>query len=111
MPDRTLVVAATNLLARGFLVVPTDRRSKDGSPVNGVFAVARGIHRALAFKVPAHAIAVIDAAAPLAAWPPVLASQVASLPELLEAIGITVCHGARRASRRRVVYPGRSRCR
>ena len=31
MPDRALVVSATNLLSRGFLVVPTDRRAPDGA--------------------------------------------------------------------------------
>ncbi len=90
MPDRTLVVSATNLLARGFLVVPTDRKSKRGEPVNGLFAVARGIHRGIAFKVPARAVAVIDAAAPAKNWHPLLASQVALLPELLRTIGIHV---------------------
>ena len=41
MADRTLVASATNLLARGYLVVPTDRRSPGGEPVNALFAVAR----------------------------------------------------------------------
>ena len=81
--SRLLVVAATNLLARGFLVIPTDRKARTGEPVNGVFAVARGIHRGLAFKVPQRAVAVIDATAPKPGWPPLLASQVALLPELL----------------------------
>ncbi len=85
-----LVVSATNLLARGFLVVPTDRKAKTGEPVNGVFAVARGIHRGIAFKVPARAVAVIDAGAPAKHWPPLLASQVALLPELLSTLGIEV---------------------
>jgi hypothetical protein len=43
MSDRTLLVSATNLLARGFLVVPTDRRSRAGAPVNGLYAVARAV--------------------------------------------------------------------
>ena len=85
-----LVVSATNLLARGFLVVPTDRKAKTGEVVNGVFAVARGIHRGIAFKVPTRAVAVIDASAPAKTWPPLLASQVALLPELLATIGIEV---------------------
>ena len=92
--SRLLVVSATNLLARGFLVVPTDRKAKTGEPVNGVFAVARGIHRGIAFKVPQRAVAVIDAAAPKPSWPPLLASQVALLPELLAALGIQVVTAA-----------------
>ncbi len=90
MPDRTLVVSATNLLARGFLVVPTDRKSRKGAPVNGLFAVARGIHRGIAFKVPARGVAVIDAAAPAANWPAILAQQVPPLSELLETLGFRV---------------------
>ncbi len=92
--SRLLVVSATNLLARGFLVVPTDRKAKTGEPVNGVFAVARGIHRAIAFKTPRRAIAVIDAAAPKPSWPPLLASQVALLPELLATLGLAVVTAA-----------------
>ena len=55
MADRTLVVSATRLLWRGFFVVPTDRTSRDGVAVNGLFAVARAIQRAVAFKLPARA--------------------------------------------------------
>ncbi len=95
MPDRTLVASATNLLRRGFLVVPTDRKSRAGQPVNGLFAVARAIHRALAFKLPARAIAVIDANAPNAdadPWPEMLTSQLEHLPRLLRALGLHVVH-------------------
>jgi DNA polymerase-1 len=88
MPDRTLVASATNLLARGYLVVPTDRRSRTGEPVNALFAVARAIHRVLAFKLPARAVAVIDAGAPRPTWPPLLQQQVAGLPALLAALGL-----------------------
>jgi DNA polymerase I len=88
MPDRTLVASATNLLARGYLVVPTDRRSRTGEPVNALFAVARAIHRVLAFKLPARAVAVIDAGAPRPGWPPLLQQQVAGLPALLAALGL-----------------------
>ncbi len=90
MPDRTLVVSATNLLARGFLVVPTDRKSRDGAPVNALFAVARAIHRVMAFKRPARAIAVIDTAPNDAAWPAILKTQLGPLPELLRTLGIAV---------------------
>ncbi len=89
--DRTLVASATNLLARGFLVIPTDRVSAAGEPVNGLFAVARAIHRALAFKTPARAVAVVDpTAADNPAWPPLLRAQLAPLPELLRALGFHV---------------------
>src|SRR5689334_4419507 len=90
MPDRTLVVSATNVLARGFLVMPTDRKSAAGEPVNGLFAVARAITRALAFKLPARAVAVVEAATPPPAWPPLLTAQLPALVPLLEAIGLHV---------------------
>jgi DNA polymerase-1 len=90
MADRTLVVSAGNVLARGYLVVPTDRRSPGGEPVNALFAVARAIHRVMAFKQPSRAVAVIDAEAGAAAWPELLRAQLAPLPGLLEALGIRV---------------------
>ena len=82
MPERTLVVSATNLLARGFFVVPTDRRAPDGAPVNALFAVARALHRAIAFKTPARAVAVIDAKPNDADWPEILEQQIEGLDEL-----------------------------
>jgi len=88
MSERTLVVSAVNTLARGFMLVPTDRVSRAGDPVNGLFAVARAIQRVLTFKRPARAVAVIEAAPTLT--PPILAAQVAPLPELLEAMGMHV---------------------
>jgi DNA polymerase-1 len=90
MPERTLVASATNLLARGFLVVPTDRKSRDGAPVNALFAVARAIHRVMAFKTPARAVAVIDTTSTDAAWPAILKEQLGTLPELLRTLGICV---------------------
>jgi len=90
MSDRTLVASATNLLSRGFLVVPTDRRSRDGAPVNALFAVARAIHRVIAFKVPARAVAVIEASPHRAGWPPLLVQQLPMLRELCEALGLRV---------------------
>lgn len=92
---RTLVVSATNLLSRGYLVVPTDRTSRAGQPVNGLFAVARAVHRALAFKQPARAVAVIDRDAPAAGWPAALKAQLGPLPELLTALGLPVVEVAR----------------
>ena len=87
---RTLVASATNLLARGFQVVPTDRHGRAGEPVGGLFAVARAIQRVIAFKAPARAVAVIDAAPPPAAWPELLRAQLPALPELLRALGLHV---------------------
>jgi DNA polymerase I len=92
MSDRTLVASATNLLSRGFLVVPTDRVGRAGEPVNGLFAVARAIHRVMSFKTPARAVAVIDRAAPATAWPPLLAAQLPRLAELLHTLGVHVVH-------------------
>src|SRR5438067_874908 len=57
MSDRTLVVSATNVLARGFLAVPTDRKSRAGAPVNGLFAVARAVLHVIAWKAPETAVA------------------------------------------------------
>jgi DNA polymerase-1 len=94
MSDRTLIISATNVLARGFLVVPTDRQARDGAPVNGLFAVARAIHRVLAFKVPARAVAVIEAAPAPATWPPLLRPQLAMLRNLLETLGLAVVEAA-----------------
>ncbi|MEO6772260.1 MAG: DNA polymerase [Kofleriaceae bacterium] len=95
MPERTLVASATNLLARGFLVVPTDRRAPaapavdgGGQVVNALFAVARAIVRALAFKLPARAVAVIGPADPR--WPAVLAEQRPLLAQLCRALGLAV---------------------
>ncbi|MBS1122523.1 MAG: polymerase [Deltaproteobacteria bacterium] len=92
MSDRTLIASATNLLARGFLVVPTDRRSRAGEPVNALFAVARAIERVLAFKLPARAVAVIDAGAPKPSWPALLQAQLPALASLLETLGLHVVH-------------------
>jgi DNA polymerase-1 len=88
MSDRTLVVSAGNLLARGFLTVPTDRRSGRGDPAGALFAVACALQRVIAFKVPARAVAVIDEAAAERGWPAQLAAQLPGLAPLLEAHGI-----------------------
>lgn len=90
MSERTLVISATNVLARGFLLVPTDRMSRGREPVNGLFAVARAIRRVLAFKRPARAIGVIDAQAAETLSPAILVAQLPSLPGLLEAMGMHV---------------------
>src|SRR5262245_20173555 len=93
VPDRTLVVSATNALARGFLVVPTDRRSRDGAPVNGLFAVARAVARVVTFKMPARAVAVVETEVP-ASWPELLRAQLEPLPGLLSALGLQVVEAA-----------------
>src|SRR4051794_3543254 len=88
MSDRTLLISATNLMARGFLVVPTDRTSRAGSPVNGLFAVAKAVLHVLSWKAPARALAVIDRAG--REWPDLLVPQLAQLPSLLQALGVPV---------------------
>ena len=92
MSERTLVIAATNLLARGFLVVPTDRKARDGAPVNGLFAVARAVQHVMAWKLPARAVAVIDRAG--RRWPDLLEPQLEQLPALLSALGVQVVEAA-----------------
>jgi len=93
MPDRTLVASATNVLARGFQVVPTDRVSATGEPVNGLFAVARALIRAISFKVPERVVAVVNPTTS-AGWPALLAAQQPALPPLLEALGLHVVEAA-----------------
>lgn len=90
MSERTLVISAANLLARGYLTVPTDRRSPGGEPVNALFAVARALHRVVAFKTPARAVAVLDPGADARGFAPTLAAQLPGLPRLLETHGIHV---------------------
>lgn len=89
MAERTLVASATNLFVRGFMVVPTDRKNPDGLVVNALFSVARAIVRGIAFKVPAHAIAVIDPV-PDPTWPAILAEQLPLLAELCRTLGLAV---------------------
>lgn len=88
MTERTLVVSATNLLARGFLVVPTDRKSRAGVMVNGLYAVARSVLHVLAWKLPARAVAVVDRAG--RDWPEPLLPQLELLPPLLRTLGLVV---------------------
>ncbi|HTL34214.1 MAG TPA: DNA polymerase [Kofleriaceae bacterium] len=92
--DRTLVISASNVLAAGFLVVPTDRKSSSGDPVNGLFAVARAIHRVLQFKVPARAVAVIGSNLPTTNWPALLQAQLPALRVMLREIGLHVVEAA-----------------
>ncbi|MBX5481117.1 MAG: hypothetical protein IRZ16_04595 [Myxococcaceae bacterium] len=89
---RTLIVSATNLLARGFLVVPTDRRSRTGAPVNGLYAVARAVLHVFGWKQPARAVAIVDRAG--RTWPELLVPQLDALPVLLRALGLHVVEAA-----------------
>jgi DNA polymerase I len=93
MPERTLVVSATNVLARGFQVVPIDRRSEAGEPVNGLFSVTRAIAKGLAFKLPARAVAIVNPT-PVATWSPLLAAQLPRLIPLLRTLGLPVIETA-----------------
>ena len=86
--ERTLVIAASNLLSRGFLVVPTDRKSRAGEPVNGLYAVARAILHVVDWKQPARAIAIIDRSG--REWPTLLVPQLERLPALLQALRVPV---------------------
>jgi DNA polymerase-1 len=86
--ERTLVIAATNLLARGFLVVPTDRKSRDGAPVNGLYAVARAVLHVLDWKSPARAVGIVDRGG--REWHPLLVPQLEQLPALLRTLGVAV---------------------
>ena len=88
MSERTLVIAASNVLARGFLVVPTDRKSRAGAPVNGLYAVARAVLHVLDWKRPARAVAIVDRRG--REWHPLLVPQLEQLPALLRALGVTV---------------------
>jgi DNA polymerase I len=88
--DRTLIVSATNVLARGYFAVPIDRRSPSGDPVNALFAVARALDKAIAFKLPARAVAVVEAQPAVATWPEILRQQLPRLVPLLQALGLPV---------------------
>ncbi len=89
MTERALIVSAGNVLARGYYAVPVDRVAPGGEPVNALFAVARAVVRAIAFKLPARAVAVIDPVAP-AGWPPILATQLPRLAPLMATLGFRV---------------------
>lgn len=88
--SRTLLVHATSLFVRGFLGAPTDRRSDDGKPTNALFALTRALQRALAFKEPDRALAILDAEPDVSSWPPLLRAQLESLAPLLSAHGMRV---------------------
>jgi len=88
--DRTVVVSASNVLAAGYMVVPTDRVTPGGEPAGALFAVARAVVRVLAYKLPARAVAVIGTDVDTSKWPEILRAQHARLPELLKGLGFHV---------------------
>ncbi len=93
MTERTLIASASNLLVRGFRVVPLDRTSRAGEPVNGLFAVALAMARVMALKRPTRALAVIDPT-PRPSWPLALTRQLQALAELCRALGLHVIESA-----------------
>ncbi len=93
MTARTLIASATNLMVRGFQVVPVDRKSRDGQPVNGLYAVARALQRLIGARRPTRAIAIIDPT-PKPSWPVELTPQLALLPTLCRALGLQVIESA-----------------
>ncbi len=95
MSVRALIVHATNLLARGAIMVASDRVSPDGAEANGLYGVARSLKRALAFKVPDVAVAVIDTDSE--SLEPAVRAQAEKLPNLLKAHGLHVIESDRAA--------------
>jgi DNA polymerase-1 len=89
MERRALVLQATDVLAKGFAQVATDRAAPDGRPTNALFGLIRGLRAALSLKRPDVAVAVIATEAP-ASWPEALREQHDRVRELLEAHGIEV---------------------
>lgn len=91
MAERNLVVSAGHLLTRGYIAIPTDRRSTRGAPVNALYGVARSLVRALSARAPDRAVAIIGnerrvPSSSLAA----LTAQAERLVELLGAFGLRV---------------------
>ncbi len=95
MAHRTLIVHATNLLVRGFLAAPTDRRSDAGLPTNALFALTRALRRVMAFKQPDFAVAVVDTSLPVDTCAPLLREQIAPLGALLERHGLPIVNVSR----------------
>ncbi|NUP08920.1 MAG: hypothetical protein HOW73_22965 [Polyangiaceae bacterium] len=97
MARRTLVVLASHLLTRGYLVVETDRKNEANLPTNGLYALTGALVRALGFKTPDCAVAVLDGCLDASTLPPLLKPQVERLPSLLEAYGLHVVTSGRPA--------------
>ncbi len=98
MARRTLVVHAADVLARAHQSVTVGRQTADGRPTNALLGAIRTLRRALAFKEPAHAVAVLPADD---GWAPPgdLAAQAARWPEVLEAHGLPVVRADHAAAR------------
>jgi DNA polymerase-1 len=94
--SRTLVVQATDVLAKGFAQVATDRASPDGRPTNALYGLVRGVRAALGHKRPDLALAVLATEVP-AGWPAALREQHARAREILEAHGLAVVESAQPA--------------
>ena len=90
--SRALIVSATNLLRRGFLAIPVDRKSDDGAVVNALYGVARSLERALTAKSPDLAVAVIESNA--LELPALLAPQLAQLESVVAAHGVSTVSAA-----------------
>lgn len=84
------MVSASDVLARGHVSV-ADRRTSDGRPTNALFAVTRALRRALSFKQPDLAVAVVASPTP-PGWPEDLRAQAEPLLALLDAHGLAVVH-------------------
>src|SRR5690606_26157340 len=90
MAGRALVVHATNLLVRGYAMVDAERTTPSGEPANALYALIRGVVRALAFRTPDVAVALVDSETERDGWPPRLVAQAERLPALLAAHHIPV---------------------
>ncbi len=86
MSGRALVVHATHLLFMGSQV--------SGDPGHALGAAVGALRRALAFKEPARAVAVLDDAPDLAAWPAPARPLHDLLPRVLEAHGVPTVRAA-----------------
>ncbi|MEZ4443712.1 MAG: DNA polymerase [Polyangiaceae bacterium] len=87
MSDRVVIALAHNILLRGFQFASPGREALDGTPTHALFGVVQALRRAIDFKTPARALAVLDAGL---SPPSALAPQVPLLPALLEALGFRV---------------------
>ena len=67
----------------------TDRSSVHGNPTNALFGLVRALRRAIEFREPNVAVAVVDAHASTA-WPAALASQAKRMPTILETLGFHI---------------------
>jgi DNA polymerase I len=87
MAGRIVIALATNLLARGFATAAPGRTARDGTPTHVLYVLTVALTRALAFKEPDLAVAVLDEDGAL---PDELAPQRELLARLFEAHGVAV---------------------